>query len=230
MHQETNSAALSTELSALFPPGAVVAALRGAGDPLALYPEEARHLKRAVQKRAEEFAAGRLCARRLLQEFGIRDFPIDVGEHREPLWPDALVGSITHTSGYCAAVVASKANLRAVGIDCEIAGSVKPELWRGICTPAESAWLRSLPDALQPRAATLIFSAKEAFYKCQFGVTRQQLGFHDAVVEIADWPEPRGVFRIRATRPIALDRFTAMPLEGRYLFHEEFVTAALALR
>ena len=231
MHSEvSNPAVLSTDLAGLFPPGAAVAVLRGAGDIKALFPEEAGHLGRAVQKRAQEFAAGRLCGRRLLYEFGFWNFPIVVGEHRQPIWPDVLVGSITHTAGFCAAVVAPKARVRAVGIDCEIADSVRPELWRGICTPHETAWLRSLPDAQQLRAATLIFSAKEAFYKCQFGATQERLGFQDAIVEMPEWSEPRGVFRVRALRHIALDRIAAMPLEGRYLFHDEFVTTAMALR
>ncbi len=127
-------------------------------------------------------------------------------------------------------MVAPKESLRSLGIDCEIAGRVGPELWRGICTPGETAWLRSLPDAQQLRAATLIFSAKEAFYKCQFAATQERLGFQDAAVEMPEWGEPRGVFHIRATRHIALDRLAAMPLEGRYLFHEAFVTAGMALR
>lgn len=227
---KSNAASLSADLSGLFPPGAVAAELRGVGDLEALHPEEARHLGRSVQKRAQEFAAGRMCARRLLHEFGFPNFPVAVGEHRQPVWPDTLVGSITHTTDFCAAVVAPKDRLRAVGIDSEIAGSVKPELWRGICTPGETAWLRSLPDAQQPRAATLIFSAKEAFYKCQFAATQEHLGFRDAVVEMPEWGGTRGGFLIRATRRIALDRLTAMPLEGRYLFHEAFVTAGMALR
>jgi 4'-phosphopantetheinyl transferase EntD len=228
---ESNPASLAADLTSLFPLGAVVAAMRGAGDPKALYPEEARHLQRSVQKRAQEFAAGRLCARRVLQEFGIQNFPIAVGEHRQPLWPEPLVGSITHTTDFCACVAAAKIRLRAVGIDCEIANSVRPEFWRGICTPGETAWLRSLPDAEQVRAATLIFSAKEAFYKCQFSAAHEHLGFQDAVVELPGWQEHQdlGVFRIRATRHIVFDRFAAMPIEGRYLFHESLITAGIAV-
>ena len=135
MHSiETNLASLSISLSELFPTGALTAELRGTGDPAALYPDEARYLQKAVRKRAEEYAAGRLCARLLLREFGIRDFAIEVGAHRQPLWPEDFAGSITHTTGFCAAVVARKKCLRSVGIDAEIAGSVKTTLWRGICT------------------------------------------------------------------------------------------------
>jgi 4'-phosphopantetheinyl transferase EntD len=226
---ETNSPSLSSCLSKLFLPGALTAELRGAGDPVALYPQEARYVQKAVRTRVEEFAAGRLCARLLLREFGIDNFAIEVGDHRQPLWPETLVGSITHTTGFCAAVVAPRTCLRSVGIDTEIAGRVKAELWRGICTPSETAWLRALPEPQQLAAATLIFSAKEAFYKCQFAVTQERLGFHDVSVELPDWGEKRGAFRIVANRSLALELRTATPLQGQYSFHEQFVTSGMAL-
>jgi 4'-phosphopantetheinyl transferase EntD len=77
----------------------------------------------------------------------------------------------------------------------------------------------------------LIFSAKEAFYKCQFSAAQEHLGFQDAVVELPQWEEQGelGVFLIRATRHIVFDRFAAMPIEGRYLFHESFITAGIAV-
>jgi 4'-phosphopantetheinyl transferase EntD len=227
-HIETNPASLSTCLCELFPQGVLTAELRGAGDPGALHPDEARHVKKALQKRQQEFAAGRQCARLLLREFGIHDFALEVGAQRQPLWPDTLVGSITHTAGFCAAVAAPKNCLRSVGIDSEITGSVKTELWRGICTPLEASWLRSLPAAEQLAAATLIFSAKEAFYKCQFAVTAERLGFHDVSVELPAWGDKRGAFRIVANRSIELER-NGLPLQGQYLFHQQFITSGIAI-
>ncbi len=230
MHSiETNFASLSTCLSELFPPSSLTTELRGAGDPAALYPDEARYVQKAVQKRTEEFAAGRLCARLLLREFGIHNFAIQVGVHRQPLWPATLVGSITHTTGFCAAVAAPKKYLRSVGIDTEIAASVKPELWQSICTPQETAWLHSLPESAQLAAATLIFSAKEAFYKCQFPLTQERLGFHDVSVELPGWGEKRGAFRVVANRSMGLESNAALPLQGQYLFHEQFITSGIAL-
>jgi 4'-phosphopantetheinyl transferase EntD len=117
--------------------------------------------------------------------------------------------------------------MSAIGIDSEIAASVKPELWRGICTPAETAWLRSLPQTEQAAAATLIFSAKEAFYKCQYPLLGERLGFQDASVEPA-WGFGRGTFAIHVNS-IALPRHASLPLQGRYLFHQQFVTTGIAL-
>ena len=216
-------------MASLFPRGAIAAELREPADPSLLLPAEAQYLGKAVLKRAREFAAGRLCARALLAEFGILDFAIEVGEARQPVWPDALVGSITHTAGFCAAVVAEKSRVAAIGVDCELAGSVKPELWPSICTSEEIQWLNSLPQASRMDAATLIFSAKEAFYKCQYPLTGERLTFHDARVEAPSFGAAGGTFTIQPTKRIALAEKAALPLLGRYLFHQQFVTAGLSL-
>jgi len=158
-------------LVTLFPPGAVAAELREPGDPQLLLPAEAMYVRRAVPKRVREFAAGRLCARRALAEFGIVDFPIQVADDRQPVWPGSMVGSITHTAGYGAAVVSERRSAAALGLDSEVVGDVKAELWPRICVPTESAWVESLPASEQAAAVTLIFSAKEAFYKLQEAVT-----------------------------------------------------------
>ena len=224
-----NPASLSAALDTLFPPGAVAADLRGPGNPGLLLPAEAQCVGRAVPKRVREFAAGRLCARRVLAEFGIADFPIRVADDRQPIWPDPFVGSITHTDGYAAAVVAERLRMRALGIDSEIVGQVKVPLWAAICTQSEIAWLRSLPASERAAAATVIFSAKEAFYKCQFPLTRERLNFLDAVVETAARPGSAGTFSIRSTRRIAFEDHAAMPLQGRYLFGVDEVTAGIAI-
>src|SRR5271156_5942036 len=152
-----NPARLSASLKNLFPAEVVGAELSEPGDPQQLLPEEAAHLGRAVPKRVQEFAAGRLCARRALAEFGMPDFPVRVAEDRQPIWPDSLVGSITHTAGFCAAVVAERRHIQALGLDSEVTGDVKVEIWSHICLPGEIAWLRSLPTSQQAAAATLIF-------------------------------------------------------------------------
>jgi 4'-phosphopantetheinyl transferase EntD len=221
-------AALSPCLGDLFPAGALAAELREPGCAALLLPGEAEFLGGAVHARAQEFAAGRLCARRLLAEFGIHGFPIAVAEDRQPLWPEGIVGSITHTTGFCAAVVARKDRIMAIGMDCELAASVKPALWAAICTPGELRWLNSLPEPERRRAATLIFSAKEAFYKCQYPLTGERLRFHDVSVEPLAWGDHRGELTVRAERPIAFALLAPLPRQGRYLFHEQFVTTGMA--
>jgi 4'-phosphopantetheinyl transferase EntD len=224
---QVNPAILSSRLRSLFSPGAAAAILREPGDPGLLLPEEAEYLGRAIPERAREFAAGRLCARRALAEFGIVDFPVRVGDDRQPVWPDSLAGSITHTTGFCAAVVAERRRVAALGLDSEVVGDIRAELWPRICLPVEIAWVRSVPAAEQAAAVTLIFSAKEAFYKCQYPLARERLNFHDVSVEAPGWGAAEGAFRIQPARSIAIAAQMPLPMQGRYLFHERFVTAGM---
>jgi 4'-phosphopantetheinyl transferase EntD len=217
---------LSARLRDLFPATALTAELCGAGDPSTLLPAEAQCVARAVAKRQQEFAAGRACARLLLAQLGVVDFALLMAPDRQPLWPTGLVGSITHAEHFCAVVVAERMYVSAIGIDSEISGSVTPELWMRICTPAERAWLETLEIADRCAAATLLFSAKEAFYKSQYPLTREKLSFQDAAIEV-DWGSQRGAFTVYA--PGAAATRDREPVRGRFLFHEQFVTTGIAL-
>jgi 4'-phosphopantetheinyl transferase EntD len=222
-----NTARLSMRVCNLFPPGVVAAELREYGDPSQLLPEEAQYLGRAVAKRVQEFAAGRMCARRALAELGIANFPIKVADDRQPIWPDGTVGSITHTDGFCAAVVAERRRMSALGLDSEVVADVNAQIWPSICVPIEAEWVRSLPVSEQASAVALIFSAKEAFYKCQYPVAREPLNFDDVSIEAVAWGAAEGVFEIRPIRDIAIARSASLPMQGRYVFHGEFVTAGM---
>ena len=228
-----NPAVLSTALSELFPHGIAAAELRTPGDARLLYPEEAQSVVNAVPKRVGEFAAGRLCARRALAEFGISDFPLRMAPDRAPVWPDTMVGSITHTRGRCIAVVAERRRFTSLGLDLEVAGEVKRELWRHICVPAELAWLESLPTAAQASAATLVFSAKEAFYKCQYPVTAERLRFADLCVRLPDpdaggWSGMVGAVLLTPTRPLAISACPETRFCGAYRVHEGYVYAGVS--
>ena len=144
-----------------------------------------------------------------MAEFGVVKFALRVGADREPLWPPALVGSITHTRGYCAGVVGERRLFRGLGLDSERAGEVHEKLWPKICVPAEQAWIRARPWRERAAAATLIFAAKEAFYKAQFPLARQRLGFHDVRIEAELGVE--GGFRVFTERPLALQAEVAGP-------------------
>ena len=86
---------------------------------LTALPAEESIIGRAVEKRRKEFITARSCARVALGELGIDPVPIMRGEKDMPLWPDGIVGSITHTNGYRAAIVAHGLAVRSLGIDAE---------------------------------------------------------------------------------------------------------------
>jgi 4'-phosphopantetheinyl transferase EntD len=212
----------------LFPAGAVVAELREPGDPSLLLPAEASHLGRSVAQRVLEFAAGRICARRALAEFGITDFALEVGAQRQPLWPEWMAGSITHTTGICAAVAAPRCIALALGIDSEVRGEVKRDLWPRIFMPEEIAWLQSLALSQRDSAAAAMFCAKEAFYKCQFPMTRERLDFFAVSIEVPQWGAASGVFRVSARHGTPRSVRDGLPMQCRYLLHGEFVTTGIA--
>jgi len=133
-----------------------------------------------------EFAAGRVCARRSLATMGFTEAPLTATRERVPLWPEGAVGSISHTDGYCVAVVGSARRFHGIGVDAEILGRVGPDIWRMVFRPEEMDRLRCLSHSRQSEMATIMFSAKEAFYKCQYAVTRNWLGFEDVTVETDD--------------------------------------------
>ena len=230
-----NPAALSTTFQSLFPNGVVAAEMRVPGEAALLLPEEAVSVAHAVSGRVQEFAAGRLCARRALEAFGIRGFPVRMASDRQPVWPESLVGSITHTAGLCAAVLAERTRVLGLGLDTEVVGAVKRNLWPSICSTDERAWIESLAADAQRAAATLIFCAKEAFYKCQYPLVAERLSFHDVSVRPSAWGGLEGGFAIVPTRPIVLFDRGRSPLQspppvlGSYRFHEEFVSAGVAL-
>ncbi len=223
-------------VESLFPPGASAAELRSPGSFEMLMAAEAAAIEHAVPRRAAEFAAGRLCARHALAHLGIQDFPLRAASDRQPVWPESVVGSITHTAGFCAAVVGDKRSFFGLGLDTEAADAVKPELWGSICVAAELDWIGSLPEAARSRAATLIFSAKEAFYKCQYPSTGEWMDFADLLITPHDWGAAHGAFAIAPTRPLALftrqagrSLGTEPRMLGAYRFHDEFVSAGVHL-
>jgi 4'-phosphopantetheinyl transferase EntD len=186
-------------------------------------------VERAVTKRVGEFAAGRLCARSALARFGIERFVLRPAADRQPVWPERILGSITHTAGFCAAVVGERARFAALGLDTEIAGSVRAELWPSIATAAEIGWIESLSPAARASAATLVFSAKEAFYKCQYPHTQERLSFHDVEVRRVDWGTDSGMLELGARRLTARFAAFAPSLRAAYRYHEAFVSVGVAL-
>ncbi|HEX3789543.1 MAG TPA: 4'-phosphopantetheinyl transferase superfamily protein [Pseudonocardiaceae bacterium] len=194
-----------------------------------LLPEEESIVARAVAKRRREVTNARSCARRALRELTGPDQPapaIPRGEKGEPVWPAGVVGSMTHTAGYCAAVVASATRVRSVGIDAEVHGELPDGVLRYIGFGAELDQLAGLPAA-GVWWDRVLFSAKESVYKVWFPLTRRWLGFEDAAVTL---DPAEGTFRAK----ILVDGSTPegpplTELAGRFLVREGFVLTVITL-
>lgn len=191
-----------------------------------LLPGEEHAIARAVPARRREFAAGRTCARHAMRALGAPAAPIPQGGDRAPVWPDGLVGSITHTEGWCAAAVArTQDGIRAIGIDVEPAEPLDAALLRMICVEEERELLAARP-AERGLLGRLIFSAKESAYKSQYVLSRTLIGFH-AMHIVLDEPARRftAVFR-KDVAPFA----RGDALAGSYVVDRGFLMTAVALK
>ncbi|MEO0911427.1 MAG: 4'-phosphopantetheinyl transferase superfamily protein [Pseudomonadota bacterium] len=146
-------------------------------DPGGLMPEEAAAISRAAPKRKREFAAGRLAARRAMAALGHANEPLPMASDRTPVWPEGLVGGISHTDRICLAVAARRESVAALGIDVEGATALSQDLWDTVLTPSDQSLLRSFPRSERGLMAKIIFSAKECTYKCQYAISRKLFGF-----------------------------------------------------
>ncbi len=93
-----------------------------------------------------------------------------------PLWPDGVVGTITHTAELGVAAVAQSSNCAGLGLDIEdVSRKTTTDISRRVCTATEKEWVG---DDL--RRLRTLFSAKESIFKALFPRQRIFLGFQDA--------------------------------------------------
>lgn len=148
-----------------------------------LHPEECHYLAGAVASRVAEFTAGRACARAVLRQLGVENEPVRIGPRREPLWPDGIVGSISHAAGYCLAAACRRRDVAALGVDLESALPLPSTLFEMICVPAEREWCERR-DGMHDVMAKFVFSIKESVFKCLYPLFGRELEFHDVVADI----------------------------------------------
>jgi 4'-phosphopantetheinyl transferase EntD len=217
----------SVLLAQIFPATVATAERRVPGERALLHEIEARACEGFSVTRLAEFAAGRDCARRALRAASGRDVAILRRKDRRPQWPAGFVGSITHTAGFCGAVAASSALVASLGVDAERTERVSRDLWESIFVAREIDELAKLASPAQQRTATVIFSAKEAFYKCQSPLTGMWIDFDEvaALVRFAD--ERSGTFTILPLSDACRQRFERCDLRGRFCFDDGFVVTGM---
>ena len=153
------------------------------GDP---HPDEWEDIAAAAPARQREFTAGRLLARALGETLGLPPIPLRRAEDRSPVWPADRTGSLSHCNTLCAAAVGKRSAIQSIGVDIETIGRVEQKLWPTLFTEKEADYFSSLAPEKVARETTLFFSAKEAFYKCQYPLTHQWVGFQDVEITRTD--------------------------------------------
>ena len=148
--------------------------------------EVPKELEGAVLKRKREFAAGRQCAKQALARFGDTS-NIAIRDDRAPVWPNGIVGSISHSREIAWAAVARSSSLRGIGIDAELV--IKQETATEIrdrVVNRDEANCLAASNLPEPMRTTIAFCTKESVYKCLYPLFGITLDFSDVTLRQVD--------------------------------------------
>ncbi len=141
-------------------------------------------LQSAVDQRCAEFLAGRYVAAQALKALSAntdRETHVGVGELRSPIWPNGVVGSISHSREFAVAFVGSTTTCLGAGVDVE---AIMPETTceevHDELMNADEIGLATSVNIPYATWVTAVFAAKEAFFKAAFPSVKRYFGF-DAV-------------------------------------------------
>lgn len=152
-----------------------------------------KHVQNCSFRRCE-FEAGRMCAKQALSQLGTATGCLERLPDGRVAWPTGVTGSISHSGGYCCAVATRLTAYSSIGVDAELVCRADDELVPMICTPFEANWLQHLPRQQRTAGIALIFSGKEAFFKCQYTATRRWLNFTDVCLHASFGSDSAGYF------------------------------------
>lgn len=183
---------------------------------------------KGVAKRQTEYLAGRLCAREALRRVtGMAAVPA-VGADRAPQWPAEVSGSITHGSGWAAAMVAHASAWRGLGLDVEL--RLAPEraerLAEEILTPGELQQLQGLTPEQRAWRISLSFSFKESLFKALYPQVLQRFYFQDA--ELLSCFED-GSARLRLLIDLSGDWSAGSELDGQFVEFDGHLLSLVAI-
>jgi len=143
------------------------------------FKEEADLFKMAGDYRKREFNAGRKCLRGALEKFDVVRLPIPSDCHGVPIFPEGYLGCISHSRGLCAAIAGKKNDFRALGLDLEMTNRLSASAIDRTVHPIEETYVKG--DQVR---ASLIFCAKEAFFKAQFPLWHTHANFRDVAFRV----------------------------------------------
>ncbi|TBU83256.1 4'-phosphopantetheinyl transferase [Pseudomonas daroniae] len=184
---------------------------------------------RGVAKRQAEHLAGRFCAREALRQVtGIASVPA-VGADRSPQWPAQVSGSITHSHGWAAAIVAPRSHWRGLGLDAEhlLASKRAEGLATEILTPGELQRLHGQTAEQRALHISLTFSLKESLFKALYPLVHKHFYFQDA--ELLDLDPDQGSARLRLLIELSEEWPAGSELSGLYVDQEQRLLSLVAV-
>ncbi len=185
-------------------------------------------LDRAVIKRKAEFLAGRYAAQQAIKRLGIEKTTVGVGHHRNPVWPEGLVGSITHTTTQAICAVAKNTDYQSIGIDLAdlIPLATANDIKDQIIQRHEADVFGKLPLTFE-QSLTLAFSAKESLFKALYPQVRAYFEFHAA--EITEIEMKSHTFFIRLTRDLTSSLTKGAVFKGSFKVQSDGVFTSVSI-
>lgn len=120
--------------------------------------------------RLHEFDCGRMHARNALKQMGI--FNSEIPKNMQtgaPIWPESVVGSITHShnanKSHVAAIVANASHFSCLGIDTEWIDNFHPSIWSQFLTTLEVRMIQNVSVKERNAYVCKLWALKEAAIK-----------------------------------------------------------------
>lgn len=153
---------------------------------------EAELMRMATPKRAREFYLGRHLARQASLNLGFELLSLKIAAGGEPTWPRGVVGSICHSPHTALSVVGLASSYAGLGVDIRDTREIADLEASLVASDEEFASATDIGWASDLKSARhLMFSAKEALFKCQFPLTDlRDLDFRDVTL----LPDEHGEF------------------------------------
>ena len=144
-------------------------------------------LHKAVIKRKSEYLAGRYAAKLALSAEELDKVQVGTGMQREPLWPEGVVGSLSHCKNMAACCVFRPSEQIGLGVGIDIESPIDrdtvDQIQDQVLSPEEALLVFSNCSKEQvAKRFTQVFSAKESLYKSLFPLVNTFFDCKEAVV------------------------------------------------
>lgn len=165
-----------------------------------LYVEERPAIEKAGELRRKTFSSGRRCARDALAQAGLPPGALPKADDGSIIWPEGVIGSLSHTNEWTvsAVAVAAMSEACAIGCDLERIQPLEEGVLKLISTDSERTELAETGNTHWH--ATALFSMKESIYKCLRPGFGRFIEFHDVTLDNVAGGRPQVRFNAESLR------------------------------
>lgn len=156
------------------------------------------YIKNSVIKRRAHYLTGRILVKILLNQIGITDFNLINGSGNEPLWPENIIGSLSHTENYAICAIDHLNNYTGIGVDIQKCISIETanKIWPLIMSTVEKELL--ITNVIEfPVLLTIVFSAKESLYKALYSQVKSFNYFNLLTITKLDFKNKKFVLELK---------------------------------